>query len=558
MMVLLNYITAQKENTIRLFLILFGALIFIPFIGTTHLFDWDEINFAESAREMLVSDNYLDVQINYQAFWEKPPLFFWLQALSMKVFGVNEFAARFPNAIVGIISLIALFNIGNRLYNKQTGIIWVIVYVGSFFPFFYFKSGIIDPLFNLFIFLGIYQFFLFANQTAKKPLLNVFLSGLFIGLATLTKGPVALLIFLLTTAVFMVLNKTYKRFLNLKVILAFLSTFLFFGGLWFILQFLNGNYTVLVDFVEYMIRLLNEKDAGHGGFFGYHFVILFIGVFPASILAIRSMGKNIENETDQKSFKQWMVILFWVVILLFSIVRTKIVHYSSLCYFPLTFLAVTTINNILNGKIIFQKWMKIVIAFFALIWGAAIASLHFVEKNKQSIIDSGTIKDPFAVGNFQADVSWPLIISVIGILYILVMVYLLWFSKKLTVQLLGLFFASLFFLETVITMVVPRIEKYSQNAAISFYQEKTGEDCYVNTYGFKSYAHYFYFNVPDYSNEKSKNADWLLSGEADKTVYIVCKNTKQKEFEEHYPHFELTHEKNGFVFFKHQQTHDRR
>ena len=50
------------------FIVLIGALLFIPFIGNMPLFDWDEINFAECAREMLVSNNYSDVQLYFQPF----------------------------------------------------------------------------------------------------------------------------------------------------------------------------------------------------------------------------------------------------------------------------------------------------------------------------------------------------------------------------------------------------------------------------------------------------------------------------------------------------------
>ena len=57
-----------------------GLIIFASFNGQSHLFDWDEINFAEAAREMIVTGNYSLVLINYEPFWEKPPLFFWLQA----------------------------------------------------------------------------------------------------------------------------------------------------------------------------------------------------------------------------------------------------------------------------------------------------------------------------------------------------------------------------------------------------------------------------------------------------------------------------------------------
>jgi 4-amino-4-deoxy-L-arabinose transferase-like glycosyltransferase len=97
-----------------IFITVFGLLLFIPNLSSTTLFDWDEINFAEAAREMIVTGDYSRVTINFLPFWEKPPLFLWMQALSMNIFGINEFAARLPNAIFGIITLVTLFIIGKR------------------------------------------------------------------------------------------------------------------------------------------------------------------------------------------------------------------------------------------------------------------------------------------------------------------------------------------------------------------------------------------------------------------------------------------------------------
>src|SRR6187401_2270269 len=85
-----------------------AADFYIPFLGGVHLFDWDEINFAEISREMIRTNDYLTVQVNYQPFFEKPPLFRWMQVLCMKVFGINEFAARLPHAIEGIITVMLL------------------------------------------------------------------------------------------------------------------------------------------------------------------------------------------------------------------------------------------------------------------------------------------------------------------------------------------------------------------------------------------------------------------------------------------------------------------
>jgi len=541
----------------RLLLLVVAALLFIPLIGAVHLFDWDEINFAESAREMLVTGNFLDVQINYIAFWEKPPLFFWLQALCMKIFGVNEFAARLPNAIIGIITLQVLFGIGKKLFNNKTALLWCLIYAGSILSFFYFKSGIIDPLFNLFIFLGVYHFYLFSNEAENnkthKALQQVFLSAVFIGLSNLTKGPVGFLIFAITAFIYMILKKQYQKFLNYKVILTYAITFALVGGLWFIMQMLTGNYSIIADFFYYMIELSQSKVAGHGGFFGYHFVVLLFGVFPASIFAIQQMLPQQHNNhltKSQQNFKVWMLILFWVVLILFTIVRTKIVHYSSMCYLPLSYLALLSIKSIITQKQVFKFWMKLALAIIALLFGTVIFLLPIIGNHTQWLIETNLIKDKFTLGNLQAQVSWPYIISILALTYVVFSQYFIWRKTNLLKHLASLFISTAIFLFFIMMLVVPRIEQYSQNAAISFYKSKTTEDCYIDTYGFKSYAHYFYAKMPLHSNPRAKDENWLLTGDTDKPVYIVTKINKQAKFEAAHLHFNLIKIKNGFCFYE--------
>ena len=132
--------------------------MFIPGLGGVHLFDWDEINFAELAREMTVTGRYLQLQINFETFTEKPPLFFWLQAISMTIFGIGEFAARFPNALLGMVVVPFIYISGKFLIDRRFGFIWAMCWFGSVLPFLYFKSGIIDPYFNFFIFSGLFFF----------------------------------------------------------------------------------------------------------------------------------------------------------------------------------------------------------------------------------------------------------------------------------------------------------------------------------------------------------------------------------------------------------------
>ena len=144
------------------------------------------------------------VQIDFEPFPEKPPLFFWLQVISMKIFGINEFSARFPNIICGIFSLVLLYYLGRQLYGHRFGLLWILTYGAAILPFFYFKSGMIDPWFNLFIFSGIAWFIFYLDpEKAGARIRNIVLSAIFFGLAVLTKGPVALLIFLISFLVFL-------------------------------------------------------------------------------------------------------------------------------------------------------------------------------------------------------------------------------------------------------------------------------------------------------------------------------------------------------------------
>lgn len=222
------------DNKLLFFLLIIYFFFFVSFNGGVHLFDWDEINFAEIAREMIVTKDYLNVKVNYLPFHEKPPLFMWLQVLSMKLFGINEFAARFPNVICGLMSIMVLFLIGRRLVNNKFGYLWIITYCCSFLPFFYFKSGIIDPWYNLFIFLSLY--FIIKYFESSKSLEIVF-SAIFCGLALLTKGPVVILILLLTTIIYCYISKEWKKLLSIKNLFIYIVVVFLVGGIWFFYRF---------------------------------------------------------------------------------------------------------------------------------------------------------------------------------------------------------------------------------------------------------------------------------------------------------------------------------
>ncbi len=545
----MKIINQIHPNKIRFWIITIAGLLFIPFLGGVHLFDWDEINFAEAAREMIVTKNYLNVQINFQPFWEKPPLFIWMQVLSMKLFGINEFAARFPNAICGIVTLSVIFNIGRKIQNNLFGILWVLAYVGSVLPFFYFKSGIIDPWFNLFIFLGIFFLQLYLSSDTAKKTRNIIGAAVFAGLAILTKGPVGLLIIILTSGIFLIVVK-FRVNVKISHILLYLLVTLLVGGSWFIVQIFNGHFNTVVDFVIYQVRLFQTKDAGHGGFFGYHFVVLFFTVFPTSILALKSFGKGISENVRHNEMKKWMLILFWVVLILFTIVKTKIVHYSSLAYFPLSFLAADFVWRVYQNKTVWNRWISVLIFSVALIYSAVATTLPFFEKIKDKIIAGNLIDDPFTLGQLQNKVHWSQLEALPGLIFILAVVLILTRVKKEKIirRAVYLWVTTLLFTLSLIILFVPKVEKYSQNDLIEFFKSHAGEDVYLKNIYFRSYATWFYGETTPPQNKNYYDENWLLSGDIDKDVYFVTKINRAQPLDEN-PELIKTGEKNGFVFY---------
>jgi hypothetical protein len=120
--------------------------------------------------------------------------------------------------------------------------------------------------------------------------------------------------------------------------------------------------------------------------------------------------------------------------------------------------------------------------------------------------------------------------------------------KKPFARITGLFAATIIF--TFFTMLVftGKIEGYTQRAAIDFYKQHNNEDCYINTLGFKSYAHLFYGKKLPQENPLSYDKDWLLNGQIDKPAYFVYKMIKKDEYSRLYPRLVVLYEKNGFIF----------
>ena len=540
--------TFSRRIVVYAGIVAIATLFLLPFLGLTNLFDADETNYAETAREMIVSGDYLTVQVDFEPFPEKPPLFFWLQVLSMKTFGINEFAARFPNLLCGIVSLMMLYFFGRKIYGHRFGLLWILSYGAAILPFFFFKSGIIDPWFNLFIFIGFALFIFYLDPEKRRiRLRNLLLSALFFGLAVMTKGPVATLIFLLCFLVFLIL-KRFKISTPISHVGLFILVLSLVGGSWFVFQATSGNSGVVREFISYQIKLLTSDSSVHDGFFAYHLVVLLVGVFPASVIAMKSITKKAEDTELQSLFKRWMYILLLVVLILFSIVNTKLLHYSSLAYFPLTFLAAWVWDKWLDRKIEIGPWQVVLILLIALFLSASAILFPLLTDHYDWLLSKNfAFIDPFIREAVQRNVHWSGYEWIIGLFLILgVIVASIQIQRRDWSGMLILHVVVLIFVFVSISLFSGRIESYTQRVAIKFYQSLRGQDVYVNTLGFKSYSHLFYFDKQP--SDEDDSLERLMTDQLDKDAYFVMQVNKKDLYLERYPELEIILEKDGYVF----------
>jgi len=511
-------------------------------IGQTHLFDWDEINFAESAREMMKTGDYLRVQVNYEPFWEKPPFFIWMQVVSMKLFGINEFAARFPNALFGVFYLVSLYLIGRKHFSARFGLIWALTFCGSLLPNAYFKSGIIDPSFNFFIFMSVYFMIrVVSSPNEEKRGQLALISGVFSGLSVITKGPVGFLLLGLTLLVYLII-KRFKPFPKIRYILGFFGGLLGIIMIWLGIEFSQNGFEIIRQFIAYQAELFNSNVAGHEQPFYYHFVVVFFGCFPISVVAVPYLlKKRSETKID---FHLWMLCLFWVVLLLFSIVTTKIIHYSSMTWVPLSFVAAYALYLADQKKINLSKFSKWGYLVLGILLSLVFLAITYLVANNYWFADQ--INDSFVAASMRQDIALnPLAFTVGGILFIGTILGFNYLRKnRIGAFALTTAGSVMFALLIACFTLLPTIEKFTQGPSIEFYEKAKMEGIPITSFQFKSYGQYFYAKTDEHIEE----LPWFITDQHDFPVYCVAKYGNNWLIENR--DFKLVECKGGYCLYK--------
>ena len=320
----------QKNGIIILLIILMALPLFYK-LGSQPIRMWDESRLAINALEMYHNNDWIVTHYGDRPdMWNtKPPVMIWMQVISMKIFGVSEFAVRFPSALAGLFLFIVLILIFSRYFENRLLFIlasFILVTSPGFVGHHVTRTGDYDTLLVLFTTLFTVSFFFYIDNGKIK---NLYLTFIFLSFAVLTKSIVGL-IFLPGLFVYaLIKRKLLKILTNKHFYLGALLFVVLVGGYYLLREMKNPGYLEAVYGNELGGRYLDVTEMHqHSPLFYYR--QLFVQFSPWFILAPAGLliGLFIKDKKirDFTLFSAITAGFFFVVI---STAQTKLMWYDA-------------------------------------------------------------------------------------------------------------------------------------------------------------------------------------------------------------------------------------
>ena len=314
---------------------LFFVLYILP-LGIRPMVVPDEFRYAEIPREMLATGDFTVPHLDGLRYFEKPVLGYWINALSMKIFGENRFAVRFPSALAAGLTAFMVFMAAKKFSGFNGGIL---ASAGLLTCFQFFGIGVfnvLDSIFSMFVTGAILlSFFAYMENKAKQKICFLALSGFFCGLAFLTKGFIAFALPVLVMMPFLIWEGRLKDFFK------YLWTPVAVAGL-VVLPWGLKIYSREPDFwnyffwTEHIKRFLSDHPQHQNPFYFFIPVIL-AGAMPWTAL-LGAAIPGIKKTGFRDPFIRFAGCWFLFPFLFFSASAGKLATYILPCFPPLMIL----------------------------------------------------------------------------------------------------------------------------------------------------------------------------------------------------------------------------
>ncbi len=354
----------KNKKALGLLAIFLLSLFFFFFnLGSYSLKEPDEGRYAEIPREMVEQGDYMVPRLDYVRYFEKPPLHYWMTALSFRISGANEWSFRPPNALVALLCVVVTYLFTARWFSVKTGLLAALILMSCFSFIALAHIVTIDMLFSSLLFISLLSFLGFYRE---KRALFLYLFSITWALAVLAKGPVAIILMGVTIVLFLITEKRIsflKEMASIKGILLFVLI----AAPWFVaVSIMEKEFFHFFFIDQHILRFLTKKHKRSRPI--YYFVpVLLGGLFPWSVFLPRALD-SLWRRRDLRLLLIWSAVVF----AFFSVSGSKLPPYI-LPVFPALCVVLAAFFEE-NWHHVAQGWETIVYGvFFFLIMCAGLA-----------------------------------------------------------------------------------------------------------------------------------------------------------------------------------------
>jgi len=334
-------ILAERRRPLRLLVCaLLAAILYLPALGRPALWEPDEGRYAEIAREMLLTHDYVTPRDNWVRYFEKPPLVYWAEALSMKLLGPTELAVRLPAALASVAEVALTAALGEAMFGAVVGLAAAMVLALSPLVFGFARFATLDPPLALFVTATLGAFWAAARAPGFDGAAGrrwFLLAAAMAAAGTLTKGPVALVLTGAVGLAWLLAERRAREILRMPWLGA-IAIYAAIAAPWFVLAARRNPEFLRFFFVhEHVQRYLENAEHGWGPYF---FVVVAIaGMWPwicfvpmgvRELMRARTGGDEAEppmRRPDARSSLAFMLWWFGIILVFFSIPRAKLGSY---------------------------------------------------------------------------------------------------------------------------------------------------------------------------------------------------------------------------------------
>jgi 4-amino-4-deoxy-L-arabinose transferase-like glycosyltransferase len=310
-----------------LLLVIIYALLWFGTLNYRHLIPSDEGRYAEIAREMLVTGDWITPRYNGYKYFEKPPLQAWATAATFQVFGIGDWQARLWTALTGFLTILLVGFTGARIFNARAG--WLAAVVLASSPMWIISGHLnsLDMGLSSFLVAALCSLLIAQTSHNKNNCRNwMWACWIFMALATLSKGLIGAAIPAMVFIAYSISTWDWKIWSRLRL-LSGTILFLAITAPWFVLVAQRNPEFLEFFFIhEHLQRFTQDAHSRTGPI--YYFVpLLLIGLLPWA-LQIPGALMQAWNERRREFSASWLLVCWFAVIFaFFSVSHSKLPGY---------------------------------------------------------------------------------------------------------------------------------------------------------------------------------------------------------------------------------------